>query len=60
MQHMYINIIWVSGPELVFRGKRIQPTGFAAYSSICFKWDGQDVPVPLESLNSHPNLLVQN
>ena len=36
--------------KFIRRKHVIQPTGFGAYSSTCFWWDGEDVPVPWEEL----------
>ena len=41
--------LWYTDQTSVFGRKHIiQPTGFGAYSSICFEWDGEDVSAPSE------------
>ena len=58
--YVYTNKLSIRTRTKVIRRKHIiQPTGFSAYSSICFLWDGEDVAAPWELLHSHPPIQVQ-
>ena len=55
--YIYIYILTQSfwtGTKVIRRKHIIQPTDFAACSSTCCQWDGEDVPALWEQSNSHP------